>query len=169
MIILERQVFNSSPVRCFRPGNKHLLLIWTTGLQREQRYSHRASVPIKKCQVRYNTVMNAGWGTASATRAPLRLSCPGAAGSSRLTAVNLQPAAIILSYRGQKIQFQTTMWSTGETKAECAPRKWRHRRLNDFQVLGGQIGGPPFKAQTAIFLPLPQKMRLIFPNFSFSN
>lgn len=54
------------------------------------------------------------------------------------------------------------MWSTGETKAECAPGKWRHRRLNDFQVLGGQFGGPPFKARTAIFLLLPQKMRIIF-------
>lgn len=103
--------------------------------------------PIKKCQVSYNTVMNVGWRTTSSAHVappPSHFWPGGPPSSSGLTAADLQPAAIILSYWGQKIQFQTTMWSTGETKAECAAGERRRCRLNHFQVLGAQSGGPPF-------------------------
>lgn len=120
--------------------------------------------PIKKCQVSYNTVMNVGWRTTSSAHvvpAPPRFLARGPPSSFGLAAVDLQPAAIILSYWGQKIQFQTTMRSTGETKAECAAGEWRRCRLNDFQVLGAQSGGHPHT-------PPPQKMTQFYLSF-FSN
>lgn len=119
--------------------------------------------PIKKCQVSYNTVMNVGWRTTSSAHVapppPLRFLARGPPSSFGLTAADLQPAAIILSYWGQKIQFQTTMWSTGETKAECAAGEWRRCRLSDFQVLAAQSGSPP--------TPPPPRLMMQFYLFFF--